>query len=251
MEKLNIKKDIDLDQFNEDDFWKLNVLICAIDGGLPVKNVEGDLPCIVNFYFGGLHLVMVCRKRIDGSYDLWDYFNKHIDVCVYDEDKKPIVASQFAILKSEDFLSIDNLNLQSIIDDYKSIEPQQYIVENGNFVMLEMLKAYDKEPNQELLEAIKQMLEWLQNGKQFLTDEVLLLNKFQVIKRERQLTFIENQELSNIAINAADITCRIGAFILMEEKIEAEKLLAEMPEEQRKEFMKFPIFYFYKKSKED
>lgn len=251
LEKLNVKKDIDIGSFNKDDFWKLNSLIEAIENGTPVSNVKGDLPAIVNIKFGGLFLVMLCEKVKDGEYRIWDYFDKHIDVCVLDDDKNPIQASQYSVMNADNFLTVDNLQLQKVVDDFKSIEPQQFIVENGNLIMLEMLKAYDKRPNDELLNAINQMLEWLKESSEYLSNEVLQLNEFQIVKRTRNLNFQEKQLISNIATSSSDVSCKVGAFLLLDEQDEAEKLLQEMPKKVKEEFMTYPIFRFYTKSKED
>ena len=251
LEKLHVKKDLPLDDFTNEDFWKLNSLVGAIESETPVKNVNGDLPSIVNLNFGGLRLVMICKKQKDGTYLLWDYFDKQIDVCVFNTDNEPLPASQYSVMKMDDFLTVDNLCLQSVVDGFKRMEPQQFIVENGNMIMLEMLKAYDKEPNAELLEAIKQIYAWLETVRQFLTDEVMLINKLQIIRRERGLTFSEKQELSKVATSSEDIAYKIGAFILLNEQDEVEQLLNEMPQKEKDEFMSFPIFKFYTKSKED
>lgn len=251
LEKLNVKKDLPLDDFTKEDFWLLNSLVGAIENGTPVRNVKEDLPCIFNLNFGGLHLAMICRKQADGTYLLWDFFDKQIDVCVFDNNNEPLPASQYSVMKAEDFLTVDNLRLQSVVDGFKRIKPQQFIVESGNEIMLEMLKAYDKEPTAELLDAVKQMYAWLETVRQFLTDEVMLINKLQIVRRERELTFIEKQELSKVASTSKDIEYKIGAFILLNEQDEAERLLNQMPQEKKDEFMSFPIFKFYTKSKEE
>lgn len=251
LDKLNVKKDLQLDDFTKEDFWKLNSLIGAIESGTPVRNVNGDLPSIVTLNFGGLHLAMICKKQEDGTYLLWDYFDKQIDVCVFNKDNEKFPASQYSVMKADDFLTVDNLRLQSVIDGFKRIEPHQFIVENGNMIMLEMLKAYDKKPTEELLDAVKQMYAWLETVKQFLTDEVMLINKLQIVRRERELTFSEKQELSKVASTSEDIAYRIGAFILLNEQDEAEQLLNDMPQTEKDEFMSLPIFKFYTKCEED
>ena len=69
--------------------------------------------------------------------------------------------------------------------------------------------------------------------------------------RERSLNFTEKQELSKIAVESDEISCKIGAFILLNEQDEAKKLLQKMDIEAKKEFMDYPIFNFYTKTKED
>lgn len=248
LKKLHVKKDVSLDNFANEDHWKLNSLVEAIENKAPIKNIKGTLTTITNVNFGGLHLVMLCKKQKDGSYKIWDYFSKHIDVCFIDENDKPYTASQYSVMKAADFLSVDNLYLPSIIEDYKHIEPQPYIAENGNLVMLEMLKAYDEKPNEELFGAVKQMYAWLETVSSYLSEEVMIINKLQIVRRERELTFAEKQELYNIACNSENITYKIGALILLSEQNEAQKLLDNLPQEEKDILMSFPIFKFYTKT---
>lgn len=250
LEKLNVKKDLPLDDFTEEDFWKLNSLIGAIENETPVRNAKGDLPGLVSLDFGGLHLAIICQKQDDGTYKLWDYFEKHIDIRATTEDGENFPASQYSVMRADDFLLLDNLRLQNVIDDFKRIDPQWFIVENGNFIMLEMLKAYDKEPKPQLFDAVKQMFAWLESMRQYLSDEVILINKLQIVRRERELTFPEKQELFKIISLYDNDINKIGAFILLNEQDEAERLLDEMPQKEKEKFMAFPIFKFYTKSKE-
>ena len=69
--------------------------------------------------------------------------------------------SQYSVMIAKDFQTIDNLRLQSVIDDFKRIEPQQCTADQGNLVMLELLKAYDTTQNLDFLEAAKQMFSGL------------------------------------------------------------------------------------------
>lgn len=251
LKKMNVKKDLPLDDFTDEDYWKLNILVEAIENETPVKKIKKDMPCIVNLNFGGLCLAMVCQKQKDGSYKLWDYFKKQIEFCVFNKENKAFQASQYSIMKANDFLSIDNLRLQSIIDDFKRIEPQQYIVENGNIVMLEMLKAYDKEPKPELLEASKQMLAWLKNVDQFISEEIMLINSLQITRRERELAFSEKQELYKIVDLSPNNFNKIGALILLNERNEVEKLLNKLKQDEKDLLTSFPIFNFYTKIRDN
>lgn len=250
LEKLNVKKDLPLNDFTDEDYRKLDILVGAIESEKPVKCTNDDLPCIVKFDVGGLHLLMICQKQDDGSYKLWDYFNKSIDVFIVDNGEE-FTISQYSIMKSDDFVLIDNLRLQSVINDFKRIKPQKYIVENGNHIMLEMLKAYDKEPNVELLEAAKQMCSWLETEKQYLGEEVLLINSLQITKRERELNIFEKPKLYEIANTSENVFSRIGALILLNESDEVEKLFNVLPQKQKDDFSSLPIFKLYLQSKED
>ena len=251
MEKLNVKKDLPLDDFTVEDQWKLNALVDAIEYGTPLKHVKGELSGVVNICFCGLRFMVLCEKQDDGSYLLWDFFNKQIDVYVLDEDKKSVYISKYCVMSENDFLTADNLKLQSIVDDFKRIEPHQYIYKAGNNIMLEMLKAYDKRPNKELFDAVQQIYAWLAQEWKHNDEEFMEINKLQIMRRERPLTFNEKQVLYHIAASSNNNMCRIGAFILLDEQLEAEYLLGAMSQNEKNEFMSFPIFHFYTKLTEE
>lgn len=251
LEKIHIHKDLPLDNFTKEDFWKLNSLKEAIESEKPIRNVSGNLPSIVTLDFGGLHLIMLCHKQDEGTYKLWDYFDKKIDVCVWSDNKEAYPVSQYSIMKEEDFLTVDNLYLPNVIEDFKRIEPQQFIAEKGNLIMLEMLKAYDKNERADLFEAVKQIFSWLKTVRQYLSDEVMLINSLQIISRERDLTFNEKQELYKLISLTDSLAYKTGAFLLLNEQDEAEQLLKEMTKEEKIEFASYPIYKFYTKSKED
>lgn len=248
LNKLNVKKDVNIDKFTDDDFTKLTSLIDAVENGAPIKNVTGDLPRLVNLKFGGLHLTMLCKKVDEGTYNIFDFFSEDLDVCLKTEDGETLPASQFSILKMEDFLSVDNINYANVVFGLKKITPHQFSIENTNFIVLEMLKAYDKKKNEELLQAAKELTQWLLSQTEFLPKIVSQINFLQIVRRERELTFAEKQELGNIISDTDDIGYKAGAFILLNEFEEATKLLSEMSDEKQQEFSEYPVYRFYKEN---
>lgn len=247
LEKLHVKKDLSLDEFTDEDYRKLIAIVEAIENETPVKINQDSLSIRCNLDFGGLHLLVLCEKRDDGTYNIWDYFDKHIDVCAKTKSGEYFPASQYSIMTENDFLTVDNLYLPNVVNDFFHTELQSSIAADGNYVMLEMLKAYDKNQSMELLSAIKQLYAWLETASQYIDPEVILINRLQIAKRERELTFAEKQQLATVAMKSGKIEHKIGAFILLNEQNEAEQLLKEMTAEKREMFMSFPIFYFFKK----
>ncbi len=246
LKQLNVEKPLNIDDMNSEDFWKLNSLIGAIETGIPIRNSNNDLPFVVNMNIANIRLLMTCKKKEDNLYYIDDFFNKQVDVFYRNEDEI-IPASQYSMMKADDFLSIDNLNLQSIINDYKRIAPHKKVVENGNIIMLEMLKAYDTSKKEMFLVAAKSMLEWIENNNDKIDREIIVINKHQIYRRERKLTFSEKQELSKIIETTQEITHKIGAFILLDEQDEAQNLLNTLEQKAKSEFMSYPIFKFYSK----
>lgn len=244
LEQLNVEKPLNIDDMSPEDFLKLNSLIYAIETGTPIRNSSNDLPSIVNINISNIRLLMTCKKKENNLYYIDDFFSKQVEVFYRDEDEI-IPVSQYSMMKADDFISIDNLNLQSIINDYKRIPPHRKVVENGNIIMLEMLKAYDTSKNETFLAAANSMLKWLENNNDKIDREIIIINKHQIHRRERKLTFLEKQELYKIIETTQEITYKIGAFILLDEQDEAQNLLNTMKQDAKSEFMSYPIFKFY------
>ena len=70
--------------------------------------------------------------------------------------------------------------------------------------MLELIKAFDKDNSKkELLSTAKSFSNWLfESDDEILPYDVKLLNKLQIEKRERSLTFDEERELLRIVENS-------------------------------------------------
>lgn len=93
------------------------------------------------------------------------------------------------------------------------------------------------------------MLEWLESNNDKIDETVIKINKYQILRRERKLFFSEKQELYKIIEQTQEVTCKIGAFILLDEQDEAQMLLETMQHKEKDEFMTYPIFKFYSKEK--
>lgn len=109
---------------------------------------------------------------------------------------------------------------------------------------------YDKAPNPELLNAARQMNVWLGQHTDFLSSEIVTLNRLQIELRERPLEFSEKQELYTIATTAKDEFYRLGAFLLLGEQEEARKIFDTLDEDRLNLFKGFPIYKFYKYAEE-
>ena len=156
------------------------------------------------------------------------------------------MVSQFFTMEVDDFLTLDNLNLKVIVEDFKKIEVSSHHLEFGNHTMLVMLKAYDKQPSVELLDAAQQLCAWQQEYPEFVPMDLTTINRMQIALRKRELTFQEKSELHAIISNTSDNFLEICAFLLLDEQEEAQKLFGSLSEKQLREFKNSPIYRFCK-----
>lgn len=246
LNRLHVKKDLDLTKCKDMDYWKLNNLIAAVEDDDEIYGVKGELSSIVNLRIANIHLVMLCKKMDDGGYKMWDYFDKHFPVVILDDKEQPHPVSQFSIMKKDDFLNTDNLNLEAVAESFKNVkDADDYNPEQANLVMLEILKAYDECGKQDLLKCAETINDWILTLSDNHSD-IAVLNKMQIILRQRNLTFDEKYIISDIATNSTEPLHKAGAFILLQEWDEVKKNLSTLPKETLEEFKKYPIYSLYK-----
>lgn len=250
LKKMSVKKDLDLDKCTDSDIWKINVLIAAIEDHEAIKGLDEDLPIIVNLNICNLHFVMLCQKNDDGSRNICDYFTTIVPVVMMDSEKNPHPTSQFALMKAESFNTVDNINYENIVNDFRRLEPQDFLVDTANQLLLEMLKAYDTKESDDLYKAMEDLLSWIKEHPENITKEVIQLNEIQFIARKRPLQYAEKKVLNDIIDKTNEVFFKIGAFLLLDEQEEAKKLLDTLEEKDLNYFKEFPIYKFYKKTEE-
>lgn len=246
LDSMNVKKDLDISKCTKDDLEKLNRLIGTIGDKLPVRGEPESPASVQKVTIANLTLAVVYLKKEGGGYYIFDYFGNHFEVMWSPDGSDPTEVSQFFSMGSDDYLTLDNLNLKTVVEDFKRVKPSAQHWSYGNNSMLYMLKAYDKSLSTELLDAARQMSEWLHERPDLLPNNITTLNRLQIAIRERALTFQEKSELYSIATSATDPFHRIGAFLLLDEQNEAEELFETLSEDELRCFKEFPIYKFYK-----
>lgn len=79
-----------------------------------------------------------------------------------------------------------------------------------------------------------------------------MLNKLQIEKRERSLTFDEERELLRIVENSdthEDVI--VGAYLLLNQQVAAQIHFSKLNVQQQNEFKKYPIYHFWKTEEKD
>lgn len=246
LNSMNVKKDLDIHKCNDEDFRRLNLLIGAIRDKLPVKNAPDRPGNVQKITIANLTLAVVYIEHPNIGYFIFDYFGNHFDVSWSPDDSKPTEVSQFFTMGADDFLSLDNLNLEMVVEDFKQVKISSLHLDLGNHTMLTMLKAYDKQPSVELLNAAQQLCEWQQKYPEFIPADITTINRLQIALRKRALTFQEKSELYAIISSTTGDFLKVGAFLLLDEQDEAKNLLNTLPEEELRKFEDFPICRFLK-----
>lgn len=251
LDLMNVKKDLDLHKCSDEDINKLNFLIGTVSKGLPVKEGPEKPSLIQKVNIANITLALTYIDREQSGYYVRDYFSSDIKAKAYYsfDGQAPMEITRFVVMSPDDFLCFDNLNLENVVNDCKSIPISEKHYEHVNTIMLNMLEAYDRKQSGELLKAAMALCEMLQEHSEFaMTEyavEFAVLNKLQIVLRERALTFQEKSELHAIATGVTDTYGKIGAYLLLNEQPEAKLLLDTLSDDELERFKAFPIYKFY------
>lgn len=245
----NLDTDINMDSFSTDDWRHSNLFIKGLVKNEPVSGLKEGLPFALRLNYLGSIVVIGLEEEKLGTYRIYDYFSKPIKLW-YKDDTGEYRTSKYDFLEIDDFLKVRNIDYGDVLESYKEISDEN-IYGRANWILLKLLLAYDKSGSKrkDILEAAYGFAEWLYNIN--MSDDTLALcsrklNFYQVLKRQGNLIKEQKKELFNIAEDLRqDKTIRVGAYLLLDNQIAAEKLFNELDIDVKQEFQMYPIFRFW------
>lgn len=236
--KFDIELNKDFKNFTDEDWKAVDELLCVYQGKIKPKNEntwhmwwwQGK---VVPFFLiidpnGELCIENgVCFKHIK------------ISVGSEAEDERYIVPP-FIMFKRDIWEKLYDVDEMFLLEELNKGEFNK--VTEGNFTQLfiEILSAYDVVEDEKYYNVAKSISDRLV---EIDPDAVYLkINKLQLIKRKRNLTEDEQQELERIESDTDDTKVACAANILLENSRKAKKKLDEMADEDKELFMTFPIY---------
>ena len=190
-------------------------------------------------------------RQEDGYYKLENFFETH-NIALFEGDdtaqSNPIPASHYLLLNKEAFVHTSNMDYEVVKSDLCSMKYHPLLIECTTLMMLNILRGYDeqKEKDEHLLDLAEAVCSWLSLDKETVEYPILRLNQLQIEKRRRSLTTQEIIELGKFTGTEYPANIRCGAYLLMDDSVEAQKCLDELSPETQKEFITFPICHFGK-----
>lgn len=239
---LNIDGDLNLDTLSTSDEIFLDILFRAFLNKEDVDiSVEGNAS-VTNLQIANIHLKLTVFKKETGLYTIKDFFNPELQATRINENGDVRLVSPFSILEKEDYISVSNINHEVILNSYKSLSQFDYIYQIAILDMLKMLSAYDDEPNEKLFNLIKNISDWIfDESKDNIPIEIKLLNRLQIIKRERIFNEEEKSQLVELSENP-NIECKLAANILLGYKDAANIYFNRLTNQEQEVFKSFPIY---------
>ena len=245
---LKVDSDLNLDNLPKEQWQNLNMLISAIKYEEPVTMESGETP--VEFFsvdIGNLKILLHRQKIESGKWVIANFFVPYTILIKYPNGKE-VITTQYFLLKKKDFLEVSNIDYtqiaESILHDTKSYEA----CDNYNRLLLEMLLAYDEgtKHQKDLLDSATQIANMIYHYENF-PKEISMLNYYQCIKRQRNLSNEEFDKINSFA-SSPDLEqkFRTGAYLLVDNQGMAKRCFSSMTEDGQKEFRTFPIMRFWK-----
>ncbi|MFD5854061.1 hypothetical protein ACFWGC_28530 [Cytobacillus pseudoceanisediminis] len=246
--QLGISFESDFEKLTQDDIKKMKVLNDTILYQNYEKlnlNKENNF---IQFLVGDLKIVLVCLE-VNGGWLVFNFFdldaiNNNFKIIAVSEDKKHQVRhSPYLLFEIPELFSMSNLNINVIEASFKQIEYENdFSFHLTNNFLLNSLKYYDENKHKkEIIDLTIKIYEYIYKTQ---PENVLsFMNKMQAIKRQREFTVEEKEEIiirKNQGQHTNEILC--GFYILLDSKIEFEIQFNKLSNEQRELFKTYPIY---------
>ncbi len=252
---LNCQKDLSMNSLQGEDFRNLERLYTALIENKPVTGLKKDLQPVCKIKVGNLKFAVSLnpQKSKESTYLIKDFFSSEVLLTYTGKNGNRYPLSQYALLKSDDLLSTDNVNWQVLLPSFQKVEMHEETFERANWFLLELLSAYDKSKNKEILGVAKDFSDWIITADEDeLPYNIRKLNQLQITKRMRNLNADEIKSLYKIILgDKVDDEIFVGAYLLLGEQKSAEEYFEKLSPETQDEFKNYPIYHFWKKSEDE
>ena len=257
LETLHVTKPFDLTAITDDQGKLIDLLIETVGKGNMV-NLPGQEATLLLLEIGNIKLLLWCAIGKDGMCAIGDFFDRSIRIAYKISEDETINVSPYSYLQLDKLWEkVDNIDFDNIISSAEEAARQhKYCYMMSNYDVLAMITAADAlektdvERSKKLLEEALKLDEWL-IGKEP-KDEMRplhIINKMQIMKRQRELTADERQMLEDMLNDefAGDMV-KAGVYLLLDRQEEFQQLFETMQEGEKKSLKEFPIWRFVRES---
>lgn len=255
--KLNIREQIDLSGLSSEDYRNLLLLYDGIVEGklLPDLIVENNGPTLYNVPLSNLRIkILISPKQMESGeilYRVEDYFSMtdHI-IGQKRDDEKYYILSPYLVLEQDEYGNISNIDYNKLVEDAierMSVDCDIYPIVNGT--LLNLLLAYDKKQNKDLLSAAERLAKLLMKyDTPELSSDAKMINYLQIVKRYRKFTDDEVESLISIKENNQDsLFAKIAVCLLLDDHRTAKIYFKQVESQDDKLFFnQLPIHRFWK-----
>ena len=257
LDKLHVTKPFDLTAITDGQGKLIDLLIETVGKGNMV-NLLGQEATLLLWKIGNIELLLWCAVEKDGMCAIGDFFDRSIRIAYKISEGETINVSPYSYLQLEKLWEkVDNIDFDNIIASAEEAARQhEYCYIMSNYDVLAMISAADAlektdvERCKKLLEEALKLDEWLieKEPKDEMTP-LHIINKMQIVKRQRELTVDECKMLENMLNNefVGDMV-KAGVYLLLDRQDDFQQLFETLHEDEKKSVKEFPIWKFVRES---
>lgn len=232
--RFNLKLDKKFADFNDKDWESMDNLVKLVQNGIKLNKQmtwymwwwqDKAVPFFVALDKDG-------NVKIENS-----LYMKYFRIVVANSDYRVPV---FILFKRDIWEKLYDVDESVLLEEIESSIFNNETEGNFSLLFVEILSAYDENKDEKYYDVAKLISDKLLNASP--GNVYWKINRFQLLKRKRDLSEDELQELEDLekANNDKKVLCAIN--ILLENKRKAKKLLDEMGQEDRELFLTYPIY---------
>lgn len=180
----------------------------------------------------------------DNVYALENFFNLPNQDFSITVGSQQIPTSRYIILNSKQYGQASNIHWDHVKQDLCSVPFSTIYSRNLNNTLLAMLTAYDSCPNPQLFAVIKAVSKYLIKHEP--NSIYNIINRAQVIQREKPLSKTDKDILLKIQAEQTDVSVKLGVAVLLKQP-NLEELYAQLNSQQRKDFDSWPISHLWER----
>lgn len=180
----------------------------------------------------------------DNVYALENFFNLPNQDFSITVGSQQIPTSRYIILNSKQYGQASNIPWDHVKQDLCSVPFSTIYSRNLNNTLLAMLTAYDSCPNPQLFAVIKAVSKYLIKHEP--NSIYNIINRAQVIQREKPLSKTDKDILLKIQAEQTDVSVKLGVAVLLKQP-NLEELYAQLNSQQRKDFDSWPISHLWER----
>lgn len=257
LDKLHVTKPFDLTAITDGQGKFIDLLIETVGKGNMV-NLPGQETTLLFWEIGNIKLLLWCAVGKDGMCAIGDFFDRSIRIAYKISEDETINVSPYSYLQLDKLWEkVDNIDFDSIIASAEEAARQhEYCYMMSNHDVLAMITAADAlektdvERSNKLLEEALKLDEWLIEKE--IKDKMRplhIINKMQILKRQRELTADERQTLEDMLNEEfAEDMVKAGVYLLLDRQGDFQQLFEKMQEDEKKSVKEFPIWRFVRES---
>lgn len=257
LDKLHVTKPFDLTAITDGQGKLIDLLIETVGKGNMV-NLPGQETTLLFWEIANIKLLLWCAVGKDGMCAIGDFFDRSIRIAYKISEDETINVSPYSYLQLDKLWEkVDNIDFDSIIASAEEAARQhEYCYMMSNYDVLAMITAADTlektdvERSKKLLEEALKLDEWLIEKE--IKDKMRplhIINKMQILKRQRELTADERQTLEDMLNEEfAEDMVKAGVYLLLDRQRDFQQLFEKMQEDEKKSVKEFPIWRFVRES---